>query len=46
MGNTINKKRSGKMQQKSVPELKKIVEAKSLSSAAAAYELRKRGAQA
>lgn len=43
MGNQINKKRTSRIQQKSSGELKRIVDSKSLSSAAALYELRKRG---
>lgn len=39
----VNKKRTAKMQYRSDPELKKIMESGSLSSAAAEYELRKRG---
>lgn len=42
----INEKRTRSFQRKSVAELKKFVDAKTLSSAAAAYELRRRGAGA
>ena len=40
---TINEKRTARMAVKSVAELVSIYLAKSLSSAAAAYELRRRG---
>lgn len=38
----INEKRTNSFRRKSVADLKKIVDAKSLSSAAAAYELNRR----
>jgi len=42
MSNPINNKRANSFRRKSIGELKKIVEAKTLSSAAAQFEINRR----